>query len=188
MKSEICYPSRPLRGFIKYFWILEADTINHEELVYPTGDMQVLFHYGNPFKMITNSGMEDQPGIALCGQVSSVMRVAANESCGVIAAVLYPYAAKFFFDFSMIEITDLAVDITGICGDSFFLLEQISECDDTSSRIRIIENYLMNRLKIPNMHHLHIMRKTIRDIHLSGGMVSLDYLVPGFEFSSPGIE
>ncbi len=189
MNIQIRHPGRNLSDYIKYYWIMESDSSTGPELVYPTGEIQMLFHYGKPFTNITDSGKtEIQPQIAVCGQNTSYKIMSAISSCGVIGVIFHPHTAKLFLPCSTDEITDLSVNISDIYKNSRFLEEQILEAADKIQRIKLIEDFLINRLSFSNAFHMHILKKSITCIQRAKGQISTGTMHREFSISERQFE
>ncbi|MBX3044390.1 MAG: hypothetical protein KIT33_13225 [Candidatus Kapabacteria bacterium] len=53
MKIKIFQPAEQLREFIDYYWLLEDDNRPEKQIqyVYPQGNMQLIFHYGETLEV-----------------------------------------------------------------------------------------------------------------------------------------
>ncbi|TAL32697.1 MAG: AraC family transcriptional regulator [Spirochaetes bacterium] len=137
-------PSPRLAEFVSCFWALSSLDAAHSELVYPTGRIQVIFHYGDPFIDTLPSGSAlIHPRFALCGQKTSYSHVSAGGSCGMIGAVLHTHAAFRVLGLPVHEITDLTVGLAEVVCEWSDLEEEFLDCVDDPSRIAVIEKFIL---------------------------------------------
>ena len=177
MKPSIYEPHNYLADFIKYYWVIEqtlntpASALNR---VIPSGELQIMFHYGAPFREVsqTKQGVL-QPQCLICGQQTGYMDIVPSGSVGMIAAVFYPYTFRAFFPDPVNEFTNQSVAL-----DNFFrhetreLQERIIEAPNTPERIRLIEGFLLRRLSLP--YHFDITRAAINTIAEAQGQITID--------------
>ena len=53
MRFQIIKPTGILTQFIKYYWVMEKSSLEEDvcERVIPTGNIDLMFHYKNSFKV-----------------------------------------------------------------------------------------------------------------------------------------
>lgn len=177
MKYSIYKPHNYLSDFIHYYWVLEQtlDTpTTFTNRVIPSGELQIMFHYGTPFREInqTKQGIL-QPQCLICGQQTQYMDVVTSNSVGVIAVVFYPHTFRAFFPDPVNEFTNQSIAL-----DNFFrreiskLQERIIEAQHTPDRIRLIEHFLLRRLSLP--YHFDITKAAVNTIAKAQGQITID--------------
>ena len=184
------YPPSPvLADCVSCFWSLENSENDITELVYPTGKMQLIFHYRTPFSDESSSGTHRvQPRFALCGQKTSYSHVTATGNSGMIAAVLKPHAASLLFPMPLYEITDCTIDINDVCADTGISEWEFSDCTDDLSRIRLIENFLARKVDTkPTCHHL-FTRCCVDEIRKNRGLALPHDSMERFNFSERSLQ
>lgn len=160
----IIKPSERLSPFIRYYWILEGDFRNHRELVYPTGEIQLLFHYETPFfNQEENGQWSKQPRANFAGQNTDHKVVCAAGSCGVIAAVFFPCGAFPFVKTSLHQLNNLSVPLSEVIPSFDHIEERICESSSLRERIDIIEDELVKSLDSKKLNHIAMLQ---RGIHL----------------------
>lgn len=159
-------PSAKLSPYIQEYWILENDLQDYEELVYPSGKLQLLFHYGKPFvKSGKNGDLQRQPQMAICGQNLEPGQVISRKNSGVIGVVFHPYAANLFLHLPIHELTELEVDVTDIFKNWKDHQNQFIESQSNRQRIQLIEGFLMKNFAIKNKIHFNIIRQSIEELN-----------------------
>ncbi len=170
MICNIQYPCCQLKHIVKYYWIYEVENINHCELVYPTGDPLILFHYGNPFKKNNIDGSETvQPLFCVSGQSTSWQRIAAQSVSGVIGVYFYPHMMKALFPFSLDEITDTAIDLADVLKSAAETEDRYLNCKSITNRLQIVEKFIIENLLPQNGTHLGMVQFTVDMIINSKG-------------------
>ncbi|MEO0533971.1 MAG: helix-turn-helix domain-containing protein [Cyanobacteria bacterium P01_A01_bin.123] len=170
-------PNKYLSNFVKYYWQLELNSnlqTAHAERVIPSGELQIIFHYRTPFREISKHNQSlIQPQCLICGQQTEYKDViTAPGSVGMLAVVFYPYALSAFFPNPVSEFTNQSIAL-----DNFFqsetkeLQERIIEADDIRLRILLVENFLLNRLSIPN--RFSIAREAVNMIAGANGQITI---------------
>lgn len=83
---------------------MESDGIEEDmtERVIPTGNIQIMFHYGKPFIMESPEKPKIiQPSCILSGMSTKWMDVTTNGNTGVFAVTFKTYGACHFFRFPL---------------------------------------------------------------------------------------
>ena len=164
-----------MKKYIQCYWTLESSASDGDVScrVTPIGTIELMFHYKETFR-VSKTGMSDfyQPNSFISGVSSSYVDVTANKS-GVIVVNFHPFGACHFFDFPMIDIENGIVDLSLICPKELRVIEdKLSSAADLHSRIIIIEEFLLKRLKEKKPEDLKLIREGIRQINISKGQVS----------------
>jgi hypothetical protein len=189
MKISTCPPSPLLSRFISCYWTLENSSRSHVELVYPTGKIQLLFHYGSSFVSRDYSGRETkQPGFALCGQRTSWSNVTALPSSGMIGAVLHPHTASVFFPFPLNEVNDSTVDLTDIYPGWKSFKDRFLSAGSNALRIGIIEEYLASKICLDDPLRLSMLKSCIADISAAKGTEPVHLLSDRYDMTERTLE
>jgi len=163
--------------------------MNHTELVYPTGEVQILFHFGKPFQKIDQSGeVTKQPQMAICGQNLSSGKVLAEKNSGMVGVIFYPHTAQAFLPIPMNEITNIEVDVADVFNDWKNYHQQFLDCETNGSRIRLIEDFLINKLNIKNQIHFNIVQESVMDLKISNGNIQVRDLAKKYYVSERNYE
>ncbi|MBP7460923.1 MAG: AraC family transcriptional regulator [Candidatus Delongbacteria bacterium] len=168
-------PSPLLADYVRYYWIFESDDIHHQELVYPTGEVQILFHYRQPFRRVEPDGrMVPQSAAEVGGQTDTFRRIMAEPVCGLIGVTFHPHAASAFIPFPLFEIRNSGCDVSDFHPGLGSFSEQLAECPDSNARIALIERFLLSRLNAPPQYS--IIRHMVNKIIKSHGQIELSAL------------
>ena len=177
MKYNIYKPNNCLSDFVKYYWHFElnpnSQTI-HTERVIPSGELQIIFHYRTPFREVNKQNQNlIQPQCLICGQQTEYKDITTSPgSVGMLAVVFFPYAFRAFFPNPVGEFTNQSISLINFFqAETKELQERIIEENSTHSRILLIENFLLNRLSIPNS--FSITREAVNIIIKMNGQLAV---------------
>lgn len=192
MKFHFFRPSGVLATFIKHYWVLEASASEGEicERVIPTGNIELMFHYGKPFHVKENDTLiSEQPQSFLSGISSNYADVTTTGETGVIAVTFYPYGACNFFRFPLQEVENTNVSLTDIFSGNFrYIDEKIGDAPTLKMKIDIVEQFLLNCLcPVPN-HDISFLRQSISVIGQRRGLITPTELSENLYVSSKSLE
>ncbi len=180
MNFKFVKPSGILANYIQYYWVLESDVSEGRiwERVIPTTNIELMFHYKNPFVSQKNSGpAASQPRSFMSGLKNDFVDVSTNGDSGVIAVSFYPFGACNFFRFPMLEIEDKTADLSDIDNAGFILIEeQLYESRNLHERIALIEKYLLTRFRPVASYDLRLMKEGLRLLNSRKGQLEIQSL------------
>jgi AraC-like DNA-binding protein len=186
---KIIKPSPALDGYVKYLWYLENNSDEYTEMIYPTGEMQMLFHFGIPFVNVTDEKfIYSQKRYIMHGQNIKPGKIKACTNSGMIGVVFYPYSASAFINIPLNEIAGMEIEIADIfkswnkCNDEY--LNTI----DLNSRISIIEKFLLEHLKTGPYDRYNLAKMFISEINCSGAAGNLSDIYKKFEINEKKAE
>ena len=156
MNFQIVQPSGFLKNHIKYYCFMESGICegNVMERVIPTENIQLMFHYRNPFIVYhsDNSAIR-QPQSILSGLSNSFSDVSTNGETGVIFISFYPAGACHFFNFPLSEIENQSLNMADVLGNEVKQIEESLYFSETiKKKILIIENFLLRRYSPIPLH------------------------------------
>ncbi len=155
-------PSEKFKPYINFYWTIESSEYEapFQERVYPTGSIELMFHYGDRFKSL-NNGNQFQPTISLCGQKSKFDLIETSGYAGAIVCNFKGYGAKQFFNIPMNEISDINLDLYLLCGYNIeYLKEKLFNAKTNIDRIIIIEKYLEKNFLDKEEYHVNQIGKS----------------------------
>jgi len=184
---QVKYPSPALAEYVKCYWILESDKVGHRELVYPTGESQMMFHFRKPFWSTKPDGTTSlQPRLFISGLNTSYRIIEVKESCGVIGVCFYPYSLKMLLPFSLKELTDIDLPFEDAFPGFRELEYQIEERRNNYERIALIEAILIRSLRRPITHYSAI-RNVVNAIEQTKN-VKRENIISKYPFSEKQLE
>lgn len=192
MHFQYIKPTGVLSQFIRHYWVLEADASEGEvcERIIPTGNIELMFHYGDPFVVNKYSEKEkEQPRTFISGISSNYADIYTQGTCGLITVTFLPYGACNFFRFPLHQVEDSIVDMDDLYKESVKLIEeQISAATTTSERIAIVEKFLYRQLSPVYNRELSIIQKGILLVNESRGQIAAKDLADKLALSPKSLE
>lgn len=163
MKFQIVQPSGFLKNFIKNYCFMESDIYDEDvmERVIPTENIQLMFHYKNPFVVFhSNDSVIKQPRSIISGLSDNYSDVSTAGETGVVFISFHPTGACHFLNFPLSEIENLSVDLTDIFNAEIRQIEELLYLKDTiREKVTVIEKFLIRRyFPIPSHDGLLIQR------------------------------
>lgn len=154
MDYQVYPPSPGLQPFVKCFWTMEdeAATDPVRQRVVPDGCMEMIFHYGDPYRQYFEDGsFMVQPRSFIFGQITSFLEIAPTGVSGIVAARFQPDGLlPFLHDTSISALEDKAVALPALFGEKGKLLEeQVMLAKENNHRIQLIEQFLLSLLADP---------------------------------------
>ena len=150
MNYQVYTPSPELQPFVKCFWSLDDDAKKDliKQRVLPDGCMEMIFHYGNPYRQYFADGSSiTQPRSFLFGQITKYIEIAPTGKSGIISARFLPDGITPFITLPVSTLENKAVSLTEIfIDDGKKLEERVINANDTQERIILIETFLLSKL------------------------------------------
>ena len=180
MFHQLIKPSPILRPFIESYVTVETSdpSENHtKQRVYPRGCIDLVFHYGRPFLFQKrNESPVLEPRSVVCGQQASFYDLCPAGKTGMILVMFRSCGAGMFFKMPMIEIAGQNVAFEYIVGkESDEIENQILNATDTQERIKIIEEFLINKL-IQNHYDHKQIKAAFCKMSQRNGQISIKHL------------
>lgn len=103
-------PSESLLGLIDCYWIIENDNPQPvEQKIIPDGFPEIIFHYGDPYRIKLRNKWNVQPSALLAGQLTKFFLLENTGRSYVVGIKLKPAAITHLFGIAMHEVTDNVV-------------------------------------------------------------------------------
>ncbi|MCK9304638.1 MAG: helix-turn-helix transcriptional regulator [Bacteroidales bacterium] len=159
---------------------MESDTYDADvmERVIPTENIQIMFHYKNPF-VVCHSGdsVVKQPRSIISGLSDNYSDVSTAGETGVVFVSFHPTGACHFFNFPLSEIENLSVDLTDIFYHEIRQIEELLYLKETvREKITVIENFLIGRYSPIPLHESMLIQKGIQIVKKCKGQTNAKYL------------
>jgi AraC-like DNA-binding protein len=188
MRFQIVKPSGFLKNYIKNYCFMESDF--HEpdvmERVIPTENIQLMFHYKNPFVVFqSNKSFIKQPRSIIGGLSDYFSDVSTNGETGVVFISFYPTGACHFFNFPLSEIENQSVDMKDIFTSEICQIEELLYSKGTmKEKVCVIEDFLLRLYSpIPSPDCI-LIQKGVEIVKNCKGQATVKY-VSGCLYTSP---
>ena len=154
MNYQVYTVSPELQPFVKCFWSLEDEKKEEpvKQRVLPDGCMEMIFHYGDPYRQYFEDGSSIiQPRSFVFGQITKYIEIAPTGVSGIISARFLPEGISPFINMPVTLLENKAVPITELFAEEGKTLEnRVIKSNNNEERIRLIESFLLSMLIEPN--------------------------------------
>lgn len=179
MNYQTFEPNQELIAFIKCYWTLESpkEETPEKQIIVPDGCMEMIFHYGDPYKQYLNNGNSIiQPRCFVIGQLTRPLEIQPTGETGIFSVRFRPEGFLPFTTISIKEMENTAVSLEKLFGKEGQEIEQqVLNANSTSERRKLIEIFLLNRLTdIETIDR--IVKSTVETIVTANGQLSVDKL------------
>ena len=146
-------PPVELQDIVECYWIAENDDPTPvTQKIIPDGFPEIIFHYGDPYRIRLGEHWEIQTSTLLAGQITKHFQL---ENCGVskvLGVKLKPASITRLYGISADRLTDKVLDLRSVSG----IFEELSSkmMDDHKNEVE--------RRSILN-EHFRSLRTTVRD-------------------------
>lgn len=107
-------PSTELSSIIKSFWQIEEQEnaqIIRDKIV-PDGYPELIFHFGDPYRIDISGKWEIQDKELLAGQLTNFFHLENTSAIGMFAIKLQPWVPSLLFNHKMNDLVDAVVSIS----------------------------------------------------------------------------
>jgi AraC-like DNA-binding protein len=148
------------------------------ERVIPTENIQLMFHYKNPFVVHQfNNTKIKQPQSIISGLSDNFIDVSTNGETGVVFVSFYPTGACHFFNFPLSEIENQSIDMSDILGSEIRQIEEkLYFTNSTTEKVSVIENFLLKRYSPIALHDNLLIKKGFEIIKNNKGQINASAL------------
>ncbi|KAA0989167.1 AraC family transcriptional regulator [Dyadobacter aurulentus] len=136
-------PSPDLRDYVKYFWVLEDQSVRVSPRRFNTiadGSPGMVFHESANGSFYQFG--KKLPSTFLYGQSTSATEIESPPAFRAIGVYFYPHALKTIFGLSASQLTNTCVDITELNSSGKYLTERLSEADSVCSKVALLNGFL----------------------------------------------
>lgn len=109
-------PTTLLSPYIKSFWLVdsESDTTPSKQKIIPDGYPELIFHYGDPFRIKIAGTWQLQEQNLLAGQIRNHFHLENTGKSGMIGMKLMPSALSKLFSLNMSSFKDKVVSLSSV--------------------------------------------------------------------------
>jgi AraC-like DNA-binding protein len=160
------------------------------ERVIPAENIQLMFHYKNPFVVHHfNNTKTQQPQSIISGLSNSFSDVSTNGETGVVFVSFYPTGACHFFNFPLTEIENQSIDISDVLGPEIRQIEEtLYLANSTAEKISVIEKFLIKRYSPIPSYDYRLLQKGIEIIKGNKGQINAYSLSDSLSITSKTLE
>lgn len=182
-------PDPGLEHLIECYWIVESqDPTPQQQKIIPDGFPEIIFHYGDPYRINLGTAWELQSASLLGGQLRNYFYLENTGVSGIVGIKLKPTAVTHLFNISMDELTDKVVDLPLVTGHSFQpIAAAIRPGIDHDTIIRFINDHVKQLAEKASYHANHADRAVTQIIEKKG-MITVAELIGTLGTSERNLE
>lgn len=169
-------PSQELKPYIREYWVVEDEsTVPLRQKIIPDGYCEIIFHYGDPYRIKLHDKWEIQSRMLFAGQISNHFYLENSGASGIIGIKLQPAAFYSLSGNDMTTFTDRVVDIRSIMSEKFInpAFDLINGKLDLAERIRLAEIWLTELFRQP-LHNVVKVQEALNIIFEQNGIVDIE--------------
>jgi len=173
IKYHTFEPPPHLESLIKCYWTLEVPAHGdyQKQLIIPDGCIEMIFTLGDDVKRYTsNDKFLIQPREMVLGQITESFFIEPTGYVNTFAVRFYPYGFANFVSIPIKKLANKETPLELIFGkkQSQELRQKIKRAANTKARIKIVEAFLLNKLKNKSTID-HIVKTTVDMMLLTKG-------------------
>ena len=143
MNYQKIYPTEPLRKYVRYFWILEDDSLDFSQKTFKImsdGLPGLIFQESK--KAFHDKDNQELPQLFLYGQTTRYTEHRAIKSFRNIGVYFEPTALKSIFGVDANELTNQHISIDELVNTN--ITDQLSDTTSSNQRIELLSSFLIH--------------------------------------------
>jgi AraC-like DNA-binding protein len=181
-------PPQELRNIVECYWIaVDSSVIPKIQRIIPDGFPELIFHFGDPYRIKLANTWEVQDSSLVAGQISKFFFIENSGTSDMLGIKLKPAALADLFGINMFSLKDKVISLPDFGNEKLNSLNLVLRtCTDHHVRIDIINQHLLdfNISSVPST----LIQEGIQKIFFSHGMVSIASICNDFGVSERQLE
>jgi AraC-like DNA-binding protein len=156
-------PAAGLEKYIECYWIVENDDPTPvKQKIIPDGFTEIIFDYGEPYRIRLKDVWENQTTYLMAGQIKSHFFLENTGKAGVIGIKFKPAALTQWFGINMHAYTDKVVDLLTVDEIPATLSEKLISIAITGDHDKLISGF--NELLLDFVEKSKVRDSVINDV------------------------
>lgn len=168
-------PSEELSHIIKSFWMIDSEDDNtiHQQKIFPDGYPEMIFHYGDVYRVNISGNWETQSTELIAGQIRNHFFLENTGVSKMFAIKFQPWALKELFSLEMSSITDKVIVVPDSIKVKTSIIKNIAinNCE-FSEKVTQIETWFLSQKELD----FHSNHKAVQYIQEKNGLIKLNEL------------
>lgn len=119
-------PSPVLEPIIECYWVIQDDDPTpKKQKIIPDGFTEVIFHFGDPYRIKLGTQWEVQSKTLIAGQITKHFLLENTGRSNILGIKLKPTTLTHLFDLNMSLLTDTVVNANSVAGGQLSILEKL---------------------------------------------------------------
>jgi AraC-like DNA-binding protein len=165
-------PEEELRNLVECYWIAEDDDPTPVlQKIIPDGFPEIIFHYGDPYRIKLDEQWELQSPSLFAGQLTKYFYMENSGRSGMVGIKFKPSAVAYLFNLKMSQFTDNVFALTDVIGEKLRSLENGLRATRDRTHMIALLNKELGEINTPRKENS--IDKAINLIFLTHGMISV---------------
>lgn len=171
-------PKKSLSKLIDCYWVVEnEDETIFEQKIIPDGFPEIIFHYGDEYKINISGEWKVQSKSLLAGQIRNHFLLENTGVSGMIGIKFKPAGITQLFGLNMVDLTDAVVDLDSKLKNELEPLSQKMNSKTSFQETTTVLNAFFEGLLAEESENDLIINHAIELIFQENGMISISDLV-----------
>ena len=170
-------PPESLSSLIDCYWVVENEdlTIEQQKII-PDGYPEIIFHYGDVYRVNISGTWEIQSRKLLAGQIRNHFLLENTGTSGMLGIKLKPDALTKLFDFPMSTITEKVVNLEDVLKQEFESISEKMVSDiPYAEKVTILNTFFESYIREPGENEL-LISKALQWVFSENGLLSVTEL------------
>jgi AraC-like DNA-binding protein len=184
-------PANQLKSFVKEYWLVENDdTTPSKQKIIPDGFCEIIFHYGEPYRINLHGEWETQSNMLFAGQISNHFYLENTGSSGIIGIKLQPAAFYFLFGLEMPQFTNKVVELGSVLPGNFInaAVGLTDKKITPDQRIQTAESWLLAILQKQSIKNIFKVQQALDIIFEQNGMRDIETIAQKINYTRRHLE
>ncbi|GAB5409902.1 MAG: AraC family transcriptional regulator [Balneolaceae bacterium] len=182
-------PPLSLSHLIDCYWVVENEDPNIEQQkIIPDGFPEIIFHYGDPYRINISGTWETQSQMLLAGQIRNHFLLENTGTSGMIGIKFKPAALTRFFGIAMNSITDKVVNLNSMLSSQFLSVsDQLVSDLPYQQKIELVNSFF-EQLKFEGVEKSELVEEALSLIIGSNGIITVSELTENLGINERKLE
>ncbi len=182
-------PPATLTGLIDCYWVVESDDLDiHQQKIIPDGFPEIIFHYGDAYRINISGKWEMQSKALLAGQIRNHFLLQNTGHSGMIGIKFKPAAITQLFGFDMSVITDKVIDLKSVLKNEFSSISDgLLSKNSYHQKINVLNTFFEN-IEFKEIENDGYIGDALSLIFESNGMISVSGLIEKLNINERKLE
>ena len=174
MRFERITPPLELKTLIECYWTVEDDDPSPQiQKIIPDGFPEVIFHFGDPYRIKLLDRWETQDKNLLAGQITKFFFLQNTGRSEILGIKFKPQGLAHLFNIPMHILTDKVLNLNDVMMDQWGEMERVVRVSQhMTDRITLVESYL-KELITPQMTREEAIDLALLAIFSARGAISV---------------
>lgn len=170
-------PPLSLSALVDCYWVVENEdyTIEQQKII-PDGFPEIIFHYGDAYRINISGEWQIQPKMLLAGQIRNHFLLENTGASGMIGIKFKPATLTQLFGVGMSSITDKVMDLNSILYNEFLSIsDRLLSNIPYQDKIKLLNTFFIE-LELKEVENDGFVRDALSLIFESNGLISVSEL------------